>query len=126
MTTENILIAKLADDQARLNLSQTNHLNMIKYLRKLNSNLIENLVHDTVRTRDYQIENDQSDQDDYIERNLEPINQTLYDICLKQLKNPFHPMIIYSNYRKLFNKTLTKVYKQQVGLLKINFFIISD
>ncbi len=94
---------------------------MIKYLRKLNSNLIENLVHDTVRTRDYQIENDQSDQDDYIERNLEQINQTLYDISLKQLKNPFHPIIIYSNYRKLFNKTLTKVYKQQVGLLENNF-----
>jgi len=91
---------------------------MIKYIRKLNRSLIENLVRDTVQTIDYKIENDQSDQDDYIDKKLDNINQNLYDINIKQLNNQLNPIIIYSNYRKLFNRTLAKVYKEQVCLQK--------
>ena len=89
---------------------------MIKYLRKTNVSLIENLVLETVRTQNYQIKTDQSDQDDYIERKFEQINQNLYDISLKQLTNPTNTIIIYSNYRKLFNRTLIRIYKEQVCL----------
>ncbi len=87
---------------------------MIKYLRKMNLSLIENLVSETVKTKNYQIRTDQSDHDDYIERKFEQIDQTLYNISLKQLNNPMNPIIIYSNYRKLFNKTLIRIYKEQV------------
>jgi hypothetical protein len=99
---------------------------MIKYIRKLNISLIENLVLDTVQTIDYKIENDQSDQNDYINRKFDNINQNLYDINIKQLNNPINPIIIYSNYRKLFNKTLARIYKEQVCLQKKtrHFFLL--
>jgi len=87
---------------------------MIKYLVKLNTSLIQNLVRDTVRTNNYKIENDQSDHEDYIDRKTEKINNTLNKISFKQLNNQINPIIIYSNYRKLFNKTLEKYYKEQV------------
>jgi len=114
LSTDDILIAKIADDRAKQNLSNTNHLNMIKYLLKLNTSLIENLVRDTVQTNNYKIENDQSDHEDYIDQKIEKINRTLYRISFKQLNNQINPIIIYSNYRKLFNKTLEKYYKEQV------------
>ncbi|CAF0998227.1 unnamed protein product [Rotaria sordida] len=114
LTTDNILITKVVDDRAKLNVSKTNHLNMIKYLRKINKTLIENLISDTVRTIDYKIENDQSDHDDYIDTKLDQINLTLYKISNKQLKHPRKPIIIYSNYRKLFNRTLKRIYKEQI------------
>jgi hypothetical protein len=87
---------------------------MIKYLVKLNTSLIQNLVRDTVRTNNYKIENDQSDHEDYIDRKTEKINNTLNKISFKQLNNQINPIINYSNYRKLFNKTLEKYYKEQV------------
>jgi hypothetical protein len=86
---------------------------MIKYLIKINSSLIENLVVDTVRTINYTIKNDQSDQENYIDRKTDQINQNLKRISMKQL-NQIEPIIYYSNYRKLFNKTLEKYYKEQV------------
>jgi hypothetical protein len=99
---------------------------MIKYLRKTNVSLIENLVLETVRTQNYQIKTDQSDQDDYIERKFEQINQNLYDISLKQLTNPTNTIIIYSNYRKLFNRTLIRIYKEQVCLFVDNIYFYSN
>ena len=96
---------------------------MIKYMKKINITLIENLISNTVRTIDYKIENDQSDQDDYIERKFDQIDPNLYRICINQLINKTNPVIIYSNYRKLFNKTLETVYKNQVCLKNILFFI---
>jgi hypothetical protein len=80
----------------------------------VNISFIENLVLETVKTKNYQIKTDQSDDDDYIERKFEQINQTLYNISVQQLTNPINPIIIYSNYRKLFNKTLMRIYKEQV------------
>ncbi len=106
------------DDQTKLNLSKTNHIDMIKYIRKRNITLIEDLIFDTVQTIDYKIENDLSDHDDYIEKKFDPINQNLYNRSIKQLKYPRNPIIIYSNYRKLFNKTLAKIYKEQVCFQK--------
>ncbi|CAF0755731.1 unnamed protein product [Adineta steineri] len=114
LTTENILIAKVADDRARQNLSETNHLNMIKYLSKINTTLIQNLVDDTVQTIGYKIENDESDHEDYIDPKSKKINRNLKRISLKQLNNQTNPIIVYSNYRKLFNKTLEKYYKEQI------------
>jgi hypothetical protein len=93
---------------------------MIKYLRQLNISLIENFVNETVRTINYKIENDQSDREDDFDRKIDQINVTLYERSLKQLANKPNPLIIYSNYRKLFNKTLEKVYKEQV--CKNSFF----
>lgn len=87
---------------------------MIKYLAKLNSSLIRNLVQETVRTLNYSMENDQSDREDYINRKTDRINRTLSKISFGQLNNPIQPVMIYSNYRKLFNKTLEKYYKEQV------------
>jgi hypothetical protein len=89
---------------------------MIKYLVQMNTSLIQNLIRDTVRTDNYQIENDSSDHEDYIDRKTNKINRTLSKISFKQLNNPTNPLIIYSNYRKLFNKTLEKYYKEQVCL----------
>jgi len=89
---------------------------MIKHIRKINMTLIDNLISDTVQTINYKIENDQSDQYDYIERKFDKINSTIYKISNKQLKTPGDPLIVYSNYRKSFNKTLEKVYKEQVCL----------
>jgi (p)ppGpp synthase/HD superfamily hydrolase len=80
----------------------------------MNRTLIENLVSDTVRTNDYKIENDQSDHEDYIDPKIEKINQRLGQSSFQQLNNKINPKIIYSNYRKLFNKTLEKYYKEQV------------
>ncbi|CAF2405578.1 unnamed protein product [Rotaria sp. Silwood2] len=77
LTTDNILITKVADDRAKLNVSKTSHINMIKYIRKVNKSLIDNLISDTVRTIDYKIENDQSNHDDYIERKFDQINLTI-------------------------------------------------
>ncbi|CAF0819815.1 unnamed protein product [Rotaria sp. Silwood1] len=114
LTTEDILIAKIADDSAKKNLTHTNNLDMIKYIAKTNISLIQNLVRDTVRTIDYKIENDQSDDDDYIDIKSNKINITLNKISRKQLSNLTNPIIIYSNYRKLFNKTLQKYYKEQI------------
>ena len=94
---------------------------MIKYLRKINVTLIEQLVWDTVKTIDYDSSNDQSDQEDYIQRKFGVINQTLYEISVRQLSNRNYPKIVYSNYRKLFNKTLIKVYREQVKM--INFLV---
>lgn len=88
---------------------------MIKYLAKLNSSLIRNIVQESVRTVNYSIENDQSDQEDYLNRKTDRINRTLSKISFGQLNNPSTPVIIYANYRKLFNKTLEKYYKEQVG-----------
>jgi hypothetical protein len=95
---------------------------MIKYLIKINTSLIQNLVDDTVRTNNYKIENDQSDHEDYIDRKIEKINGTLNKISFKQLNNQ---IINYSNYRKLFNKTLEKYYKEQVLVSFIILFILS-
>jgi len=89
---------------------------MIKYIRKINISLIENLVFNTIQTIDYKIENDLSDHDDYIDRKFDKINQNLYNLSIKQLNHQLNPIIIYSNYRKLFNKTLAKIYKEQVCL----------
>jgi hypothetical protein len=101
---------------------------MIKYLQNTNISLIEKFVSETVQTINYQVDNDQSDQDDYIERQFEKINPNLYNICIQQLKILNNPIIIYSNYRKLFNKTLEKYYKEQVCLISIHsrlFFFFS-
>jgi hypothetical protein len=98
---------------------------MIKYLVKINTSLIQNLVDDTVRTNNYKIENDQSDHEDYIDRKTEKINGTLNKISFKQLNNQINPIINYSNYRKLFNKTLEKYYKEQVLVSFIILFISS-
>ena len=87
---------------------------MIQYLAKLNSSLIKSLVQETVRTYNYSIEYDQSDREDYIDRKTDRINRTLSKISFGQLNSPMKPVIIYSNYRKLFNKTLEKYYKEQV------------
>ncbi|CAF4523040.1 unnamed protein product, partial [Rotaria sp. Silwood2] len=90
------------------------HLNMIKYVQKINKTFITNLISDTVRTIDYKIENDQSDHDGYVEKKLDKINLTLYKISNKQLKNRLNPVITYSNYRKSFNRTLERIYKEQI------------
>ena len=90
---------------------------MIKYLRQINSSLIENLVRDTVRTVNYNWQLDQSDHEDYIDRKSDKINRTLSRSALKQLNNFKDPKIIFSNYRKLFNKTLDKYYREQVRLI---------
>ena len=95
---------------------------MIKYLRQINSSLIENLFRDTVRTVNYNWQLDQSDHEDYIDRKLDKINRTLSRSALKQLNNPKDPKIIFSNYRKLFNKTLDKYYREQVRLIDFSFF----
>jgi hypothetical protein len=91
-------------------------------MKRINITLIENLISNTVRPIDYKIENDQSDQDEYIERKFDPIDPNLYRISTNQLINQINPLIIYSNYRKLFNKTLEAVYKNQVCLK--NFFFL--
>ncbi|UJR21298.1 hypothetical protein I4U23_024389 [Adineta vaga] len=114
LTTDNILIDKIADDRARLNTSKTNHIDMIKYIGKIDMKLIDNLITETVRTIGYKIRNDQSDQEDYIDKKFNKINFTLHKISNKQLTNLTHPIIIYSNYRKLFNRTLEKIYKEQI------------
>lgn len=95
---------------------------MVKYLVKTNISLIPNLIRDTVQTVGYKIENDQSDLEDYIDPKLEKINATLNKISRKQLTNSANPIIIYSNYRKLFNKTLEKYYKEQVCLKYIDIY----
>lgn len=87
---------------------------MIKYLAKLNSSLIKSLVQETVRTYNYSTEDDQSDREDYIDRKTDRINRTLSKISFGQLNSPMKPVIIYSNYRKMFNKTLEKYFKEQV------------
>jgi hypothetical protein len=87
---------------------------MIKHLLHINISLIQNLIRESVRTIDYNIENDQSDHEDYIDPKSSKINKTLHKLSIKQLINPTNPIIVYSNYRKLFNKTLEKYYKEQV------------
>ncbi|CAF2145697.1 unnamed protein product, partial [Rotaria magnacalcarata] len=114
LSTEDILLAKIADDNAKQNVSATNHLNMIKYLAKINTSLINNLVRDTVITIGYKVENDQSDDDYFIDVRSSKINKTLNKICRKQLNDATNPILIYSNYRKLFNKTLEKYYIEQL------------
>ncbi|CAF1239448.1 unnamed protein product [Rotaria magnacalcarata] len=114
LTTDNILTVKVADDQVKFNVSKTNHVNMIKYIRKVNKTLIDNLINETLRRSDYKLENDQSDQEDNIESNSGEINLNLYKITMKQLKTRLTPTIIYSNYRKSFNRTLERIYKEQI------------
>ncbi|CAF4038140.1 unnamed protein product, partial [Rotaria sordida] len=114
LVRDDILVAKVINDRVKLNVSKTNHLNMIKYIRKINKNLIDSLISNTVRTIDYKTENDQSDHDGYIDKKLDQINLTLYKISNKQLKNRLNPIIIYSNYRKSFNRTLERIYKEQI------------
>ena len=87
---------------------------MIQYLRNLNITLIDHLLLATVRTLNYTVENDQSDRIDYMERKNNRVNRTIYRISAKQVKAQGTPVIDYSNYRKLFNKTLAKFYKEQV------------
>ena len=87
---------------------------MIKYLATINVTLIKNLVYETVRTVGYKFETDRSDQQGFINRKLNSINQTLSQISIKQLNSSTNPIINYSNYRKLFNKTLIEYYKEQV------------
>lgn len=94
---------------------------MIKYVRKVNRNLIDNLINETLRTSDYKLENDQSDQEDNIESKSGQINLTLYKITMRQLKNHLNPTIIYSNYRKSFNRTLERIYKEQVSFKRRMF-----
>lgn len=91
---------------------------MIKYLKAINRTLIDKLIRRTVRTNNYNIENDQSDRDDYVKKESDLINVTLYKISVKQLKNQLNPIITYSNYRKSFNKTLARMYKEQVNKVK--------
>ncbi|CAF0860919.1 unnamed protein product [Adineta ricciae] len=114
LTSDNILVAKVADDRARQNLSVTDHLGMIKHLSQLNTSLIENLVRETVRPIGYRIEEDESDHEDYIDSQKKKTNKTLSKLSVKQLNNRKNPILNYSNYRKLFNKTLEKYYKEQL------------
>ena len=65
---------------------------MIKYLRKLDRTLIENLLEET----------------------LPAANPLLYNLTLKQLTNPSNPILVYSNYQHSFNQTLIRLYKEQV------------
>ena len=95
-------------------MSKTDNLAMIHYLRNLNISLIDQLLLATVRTLNYTIENDQSDRIDYMERKTSRINRTIYRISGQQVKARDKPVIVYSNYRKLFNRTLAKFYKEQV------------
>ena len=113
------------NDQIKLNTSKTNHLNMIKYLRNRNMSLIDDLVFKTVFTINDQVKNNQVDQNNSIDRRIHLRNSTLYKISIQQLKNPSMPLIIYSNYRKLFNETLERIYKKQVSL-KRYFYLFSD
>lgn len=89
---------------------------MVKYLARKNNSLINTLIRDTVRTVNYNYENDLSDDDDYIDARTSKINTTISKISRKQLSNATDPIIDYSNYRKLFNKTLEKHYKEEVCL----------
>ena len=108
----------MADDRARQNLSVTDHIGMIKHLSQLNASLIENLVRETVRPIGYRIEEDESDHEDYIDSQKKKPNKTLSKLSVKQLNNRKNPILNYSNYRKLFNKTLEKYYKEQVRFTK--------
>ena len=88
---------------------------MVKHLSQTNTSLVDNLVRETVRTNGYRLEDDESDHEDYIERKPRKINRTVSRISLNQLNDQTKPVIDYSNYRKLFNKTLEKYYKEQVS-----------
>ena len=114
MTSENILTARVIDDRARLNISNTTNLQMIAYLSQINRTVIETLIKKTVRPRNYQIQNDYSDQEDYIDKPMGRLNMKLQNKSLDELLKRSHSVIDYSNYRKLFNKTLYKFYKDQV------------
>ena len=92
---------------------------MIDYLRRLSGNFTETLVSQTARPVNYSLENDQSDQEDFIDRDVGTIHPGLLRKCVKQLKDPYQPMIVYSNYRKSFNRTLKKIYQEQVS-----FFVV--
>lgn len=69
---------------------------MIKYLRKINRTLIENLLEETIQSN----------------------NPVLYNVSLKQLMNPNNPILVYSNYQDSFNETLIRFYKEQVCLVR--------
>ena len=98
---------------------------MIKHLRQANASLLDSLVSDTVRPASYVLADDQSDQEYYLEGKSMTINRVLHRTALKQLKDRFQPSIIYSNYRKLFNKTLEKLYKDQVCLRRLVAFSLT-
>lgn len=98
-----------------MNASKTNHIDMIRYIGSVSSKLIEKLIAATVQPIGYTIEDDPSDQEHYIDRKSARINMTVAKISGRQLKNVSNPVIVYSNYRKLFNKTLEKIYKEQVS-----------
>jgi hypothetical protein len=95
-------------------MSHTDHLTMIKYLRQLDGSVLENFVAETVRTLNYTRKDDQSDQENATIKYDDAVNRALYRKCVKQLKETAEPIIIYANYRKLFNRTLKKTYKEQV------------
>ncbi|UJR19779.1 hypothetical protein I4U23_022913 [Adineta vaga] len=92
LNEENTFLEKLIQDHVKFNLSKTNHLDMIKYLRNINASLIETIVLKTVRKN----------------------NSILYKTSMTQLNHPLNPKLIYSNYDKFFNSTLEKLYKQQI------------
>ena len=100
-----------------MNISKTTHLQMVKYLVQLNASLLNSFVQNTVRTQGYRVENDSSDHEDYIDRKLSRVDTKLKRLSMNQLLNLTNPFINYENYRKLFNKTLEKIYKDQVGIV---------
>ena len=87
---------------------------MVKYIVQTNASLIKSLVRETVRTVNYKLEADQSTQPDYFDRRVDRIDKTLSKISTTQLKTQPTPILVYENYRKLFNRTLEKLYKDQV------------
>ncbi|CAF0753994.1 unnamed protein product [Adineta ricciae] len=91
LSTENTFKGKLVQDRVKANFSKANHVEMIRYLRTINESLIEELLSKSMRS-----------------------NSTLYQISMTQLTQSPNPSIVYANYRKTFNKTLEKIYKQQV------------
>lgn len=104
----------MADDRARVNVSKTSHVQMIDYLNRVNVSLIRQLVDKTAKPPSYQAKDDLSDQDGYIDSQPNEASGTFIRITMKQLTNQTQPVLFYSQYRKSFNRTLEKIYKDQI------------
>lgn len=89
---------------------------MIQYLATINSTLVETLISKAIRPKNYTIQLDFSDQEDYVENNNRVINRNLRNRSFHELLIQKPPVINYGNYRKLFNRTLVKIYKDQVKI----------
>lgn len=87
---------------------------MIQYLSRKNQSLIRQLLSKTVKPQNYRFEDDRSDRDDYVESKIIEPSGTLMRIVTTQLANRTNPLIFYSNYRKSFNRTLEKLYKDEI------------